>query len=52
MYDVERSKEALVCDPDQGPSKEGVTNSSIAGNTGYPSVKFLAKFVGFLDVIK
>ena len=48
---MERSSESPVCDPNQGPSKEVVMNSSIAGDTGYPSVKFLVKFVGYLDVI-
>ena len=51
MYDAERSSEALVCDPYRGPLKEGVMNSSIAGDTGYPNVKFFAKFVGYSDVI-
>ena len=51
LYDAERSNEALVCDPNQGPLQEGVMNSSIVGDTGYPSVKFLAMFVGYSDVI-
>ena len=51
MNTSERSSEAPVCDTDQGPLEEGVTNSSIVGDTGYSSVKFMAKVIGFLDVI-
>ena len=51
MYDVERSSEALVCDPYRGPSKEGVANSSITGDTGSSSVNVPMNFVGCSDVI-
>ena len=51
MCDAERRIEDPLCDPDQGPSKEGVMNSSIAGDTGYPSVKVMAKFVVLYNVI-
>ena len=39
LYDVERSSEAPVCDPDRDLSKEGVMSSSIVGETGCLSIK-------------